>query len=160
MFPSLRHHTFSLKGVARLSFTARIGRAISLLFTRIQRDGWCGLHCAHRATTASSWGLCEHRNHASCLATPLPSSFVFEFQMQCISPRSMASFAHRGTPIEGLLTEHFYRRSMVPDVPVTVAAVFSARFYPSSCAPDLAAVLFTPTPDSVSSCITARMRIL
>jgi hypothetical protein len=45
-----QHLTFSPKGVAGLSFTARIGRAISLLFTRIQRDSWCGLHCAHRAT--------------------------------------------------------------------------------------------------------------
>jgi len=45
----------------------------SPLFTRIQRGGWCGLHCAHRATTASSWGLCEHRDHTSCLATLLPS---------------------------------------------------------------------------------------
>jgi hypothetical protein len=27
LFPSLHHHTFSLKGVAGLSFTARIGRA-------------------------------------------------------------------------------------------------------------------------------------
>jgi hypothetical protein len=42
-----QHLTFSPKGVAGLSFTARIGRAISLLFTRIQRDSWCGLHCAH-----------------------------------------------------------------------------------------------------------------
>jgi hypothetical protein len=55
---------------AGLSFTARIDRAISLLFTRIQRGGWCGLHCAHRATTALSWGLCEHRDHVSCLAPP------------------------------------------------------------------------------------------
>src|SRR5437016_4489471 len=45
-----------------------------LLFTRIQRGGWCDLHCAHRATTASPWALCEHRDHASCLATPPPSS--------------------------------------------------------------------------------------
>ena len=64
------------------------------------------------------------------------------------------------SPIERLLTEHFYRRSMVPDVPVTVAAVSSARFSPLSCALDLAAVLFTPTPNSLSSRITARMRIL
>ncbi len=47
----------------------------SLLFTRIRRDSWYGLHCAHRATTALSWGLCEHRDHASCLAS-LPSSLV------------------------------------------------------------------------------------
>jgi hypothetical protein len=46
------------------------------VLTRIQRGGWCGLHCAHRATTALSWGLCEHRDHASCLATSLPSSLV------------------------------------------------------------------------------------
>src|SRR5947208_1955693 len=45
-----------------------------LLFTRIQRGGWCDLHCAHRVTTASPWALCEHRDHASCLATPPPSS--------------------------------------------------------------------------------------
>src|SRR5436853_1319488 len=70
---------FAVRGAARLLFTARIERAISQLFTRIQRGGWCGLHCAHRATTASSWGLCEHRDHASCLATPLPSSLVFLF---------------------------------------------------------------------------------
>jgi hypothetical protein len=66
-----------LGGAARLSFTARIDCEISLLFTRIQRGGWCGLHCAHRATTASSWGLSEHRDHASCLATPLPSSLAY-----------------------------------------------------------------------------------
>ena len=29
LFPSLHHHTFSPKGVARLSFTARIGRLAS-----------------------------------------------------------------------------------------------------------------------------------
>jgi hypothetical protein len=32
-------------------FTARIDSAISLVFIRIQRGSWCGLHCAHRATT-------------------------------------------------------------------------------------------------------------
>jgi len=47
-----------------------------LLVTSNKRGGWCGLHCAHRATTASSWGLCEHRDHASWLATHLPSSLV------------------------------------------------------------------------------------
>ncbi|MCG3775822.1 MAG: hypothetical protein JW395_2668 [Nitrospira sp.] len=36
----------------------------------IQQGGWCGLHCAHRATTAPPWGLCEHRDHVSCLAIP------------------------------------------------------------------------------------------
>jgi len=51
-----------------MPLTARIERAISLLLTHIQRGGWCGLYCAHRATTASPWGLCEHRDHASCLA--------------------------------------------------------------------------------------------
>jgi len=40
------------------------------LLTNIQRGGWYGLHCAHRATTVLSWGLCEHRDPASCLATP------------------------------------------------------------------------------------------
>ena len=45
----------------------------SPLFTCIQRGGWCGLYRAHRATTASSWGVCEHRDHTSCLATLLPS---------------------------------------------------------------------------------------
>ena len=80
LFPSLHHHTFSPKGVAGLSFTTRIGRAISLLFTRIQRGGWCDLHCAHRATTASSWGLCEHRDHARCLASPLLRSLVSLFK--------------------------------------------------------------------------------
>ena len=29
-----------------------------------------GLHCAHRATTALSWGLCEHRDHPCPLAIP------------------------------------------------------------------------------------------
>jgi len=29
------------------------------------------LYCAHRATTASSWGLCEQEGH---LVTPLPSA--------------------------------------------------------------------------------------
>lgn len=53
----------------------------TLLFTRIQRGGWCGLHCAHRATTVLSWGLCEHRDHASCLATPPPSSLVTSLGM-------------------------------------------------------------------------------
>ena len=38
------------KGGLNLSLPVRIERAVSLLFTRIQRGGWCGLHCAHRAT--------------------------------------------------------------------------------------------------------------
>jgi len=41
---------------------------LARLFLCIQRGGWCGLHCAHRATTVLSWGLCEHRDHASHLA--------------------------------------------------------------------------------------------
>ena len=44
----------------------------SPLFTCIQRGGWCGLHCAHRATTALSWGLCEHKGHLT--APDLPYS--------------------------------------------------------------------------------------
>ena len=39
------------------------------LFTRIQRGGWHSLYCAHRGTTALSWGLCEHRDYASFLAS-------------------------------------------------------------------------------------------
>jgi len=50
------------------------------LLTNIRRGGWCGLHCAHRATTVLSWGLCEHRDHASCLALlPLESADSPEF---------------------------------------------------------------------------------
>jgi hypothetical protein len=30
--------------------------------TRFQRGSWHSLHCAHRGTTALSWGLCEHRD--------------------------------------------------------------------------------------------------
>jgi len=50
----------------------RCGRRTRRNFTlRLhQLGGWCGLHCAHRATTASPWGLCEHRDHTSCLAIP------------------------------------------------------------------------------------------
>ena len=51
---------------------------VSLIYrlTRIQRGGWCGLHYTHRATTALSWGLCEHRDHASRLAASLPRLLV------------------------------------------------------------------------------------
>jgi len=42
------------------------------LLTHIQQGSWCGLYCAHRATTALSWGLCEHRDHASRLAINPP----------------------------------------------------------------------------------------
>ena len=90
------HSLFSLtfEGVAGLSFTALIDRAISLLFTHIQRGGWCGLHCAYRATplfyllprgrarwspTARvqrarvlSYALHEHRRSSS-----LPSSLIW-----------------------------------------------------------------------------------
>src|SRR6266850_1064149 len=57
----------------------RINVPILLLFIRIRRGGWCGLHCAHRATTASPWVLCEHRDRVSCLATPFPSLLVSLF---------------------------------------------------------------------------------
>jgi len=40
-------------------------------------------------------------------------------------------------PINVPLTEPLHRRSIFPDVPVTVAAASSARFYPSSRAPEL-----------------------
>ncbi len=43
----------------------------TLHHARIQRGGWCALHCAHHATTVLSWGLCEHRDHTSCLAISL-----------------------------------------------------------------------------------------
>ena len=43
---------------------------LTQLFTRTQQGGWYGLYCAHRATTVLSWGLCEHRDHVSCLALP------------------------------------------------------------------------------------------
>ena len=65
---SFRFSRLCPKGSRRLSFTARIGRAISLLFTRIQRGGWRGLHCAHRAIIMSvqarslslqGWGLID-----------------------------------------------------------------------------------------------------
>ena len=50
------------------------------LLTNIRQGGWCGLHCAHRATTVLSWGLCEHRDHASRLVlVPLEKGDSPEF---------------------------------------------------------------------------------
>ena len=47
-----------------------IGKAIALRF---------GAEGAKVVVTARRMALCEHRDHASCLATPLPSSLVFLF---------------------------------------------------------------------------------
>jgi hypothetical protein len=52
-------------------------------------------------------------------ATPLPSTWLYK-------------------PTDGPLTEPLHRRSIAPDVPVTVAADSSARYYSSSRAPELA----------------------
>lgn len=51
----------SLYRVAGRSSHARVAQGLTPLFLAIQQGDWCGLHCAHRATTALSWGLCEHR---------------------------------------------------------------------------------------------------
>ena len=50
----------------------------STLPSTIARGCWFGLHCAHRATTALSWGLCEHRDHTSRLAIPFPNHALRE----------------------------------------------------------------------------------
>ena len=48
--------------------------------------------CTHRATTASSWGLCEHRNHANCLAIPFPGRALRDHRYQCsLQARSLSS---------------------------------------------------------------------
>ena len=33
------------------------------------------LHCAHRATTASSWGLCEQKGHLTAPVQPFSTAF-------------------------------------------------------------------------------------
>ena len=59
---------------------------------------------------------CEHADHAQ--ACPIPAIWLSK-------------------PIKRPLTEPFHRRSINPDVPVTVAAIFSARYYSSSRAREL-----------------------
>ena len=49
------------------------------LFTCIQRGDWCGLHCAHRATTVLSWGLSEQEGW---LPAPLNSLCGLETQFR------------------------------------------------------------------------------
>jgi len=54
-----------------LPLTASIEQAISLFsFTRLRRGGCLGLHCAHRATTASSWGSASRETMPA--VSPLP----------------------------------------------------------------------------------------
>src|SRR2546423_14963299 len=61
--------SYHFKGWGLIDLPLRVARSgLARLFLCIKRGGWCGLHCAHRATTVLSWGLCEHRDHASHLA--------------------------------------------------------------------------------------------
>jgi hypothetical protein len=68
-------------------------RAFRLLIPLVKGVAEAALYCAHRATTASSWGLCEQEGHLATL--PHPYKFACSLlKGSLVDPRLRASNEH------------------------------------------------------------------
>ncbi len=113
LFPPLRDHTFSPKGVAKLSFTARIERAhslrarsasrrttrspsllLQLSYFSLQRAACLVFHCARPTRAFSGRALREHRRPTGCPLALLPNSVTYSPQGGLVDPQMRASNEH------------------------------------------------------------------
>ena len=101
----------------------------------VRRVVEAALHCAHRATTVSSWRLCEQEGHLTAPRSPTCGSSKLELEAACETRRTRVSFKRDPGGVEDSWSQPYCTSMLTVWVAMTGSWSFVAPVTVTLCVP-------------------------